>query len=90
MTPDEREREILKIMEESMRQMGVYTTAHYDACKGMIAAAIRDERACCQVRVKDAIAAERNRAARLAWKMQMEQFGGGTAIGNAIQDGVNP
>lgn len=28
----------------------------------------------------------RKRAAELAWKMQAEQFGGGTAIGNAIQD----
>lgn len=29
---------------------------------------------------------ERKKAAELAWKMQMESFGGGTAIGNAIQE----
>jgi hypothetical protein len=30
--------------------------------------------------------AERHECAKLAWKMQQESFGGGTAIGNAIQD----
>ncbi len=37
-----------------------------------------------------AIARERSRAANLAWEMQMRSFGGGTAIGNAIQEGQTP
>lgn len=31
-------------------------------------------------------AMEREECAKVAWKMQMDQFGGGTAIGNAIMD----
>lgn len=31
---------------------------------------------------------ERQANANLAWEMQIEQFGGGTAIGNAIADGM--
>ena len=34
---------------------------------------------------KEALAVERRRCAEIAWKMQQEQFGGGTAIGNAIE-----
>lgn len=46
---------------------------------------------CCAERkvveaIKTAVAEERHRCADIAWKMQMESFGGGTAIGNAISD----
>ena len=37
--------------------------------------------------IDDAVQEERKAAANLAWEMQMEQFGGGTAIGNAIAEG---
>lgn len=40
-----------------------------------------------KIEIDLAVMAERNAAANLAWEMQMESFGGGTAIGNAIQDG---
>jgi hypothetical protein len=39
--------------------------------------------------IRDAVAKERSRAANLAWEMQMEN-GGGTSIGNAIQEGRLP
>jgi len=35
--------------------------------------------------ISEAVAKERRRCADIAWKMQQEQFGGGTAIGNAIE-----
>lgn len=35
----------------------------------------------------EAVKEERIANANLAWEMQSEQFGGGSAIGNAIQDG---
>ena len=35
--------------------------------------------------LRDALAKQRHKHAEIAWKMQMEDFGGGTAIGNAIE-----
>lgn len=64
MTPEEREREILEELERRMRGMGVVTTAHYDACAGLIAAAIRA-----------AVAAEREACAR-AVERTPTPFGG--------------
>ena len=36
-----------------------------------------------------AIADEKSRCAGVAWALQMKHFGGGTAIGNAIEDSDN-
>lgn len=38
------------------------------------------------VLLEEAIKAERKACAELAWQMQSQQFGGGTAIGNTIQE----
>src|SRR5471032_3175805 len=40
-TPEQHERSILEHLEAEMRHLGVLTTAHYEACHGMIADAIR-------------------------------------------------
>lgn len=37
--------------------------------------------------ISEAVRGERIAAAKLAWEMQSRDFGGGTAIGNAIHDG---
>lgn len=38
--------------------------------------------------IRQAVRDEQERCAEIAWKMQQEQFGGGTAIGNEIQKRV--
>jgi hypothetical protein len=40
--------------------------------------------------ITEAVAEEPKRCAEIAWKMQMQSFGGGTAIGNAIQEEAAP
>jgi len=37
--------------------------------------------------IGEAVKEERRRCAQVAWDMQMRDFGGGTAIGNAIEEG---
>ena len=39
--------------------------------------------------IEEAVFAERARNAETAWVMQQESFGGGTAIGNQIADGID-
>ncbi len=75
MTPEQHAETIIQLIVEKRDYLvDVELQARY---KQLIAAAIRDH-----------VEIERGRAARLAWKMQMESFGGGTAIGNAIRDGA--
>jgi hypothetical protein len=39
--------------------------------------------------ITEAVLDERQALAETAWKMQVESFGGGTAIGNAIAEGIH-
>lgn len=45
--------------------------------------------AAASTRIKQAQEDERQRCANIAWEMQMKSFGGGSAIGDAIQDSRN-